>query len=321
MRAGQNPAKFLEERVSEPERITVAIITHIPHLEGYYAGSLDVLKASLNSLNKHTQLPYDLLIFDNASGVETREYLQASFEIGQIQYLILSNENVGKGKAWDFIFAAAPGEIVAYADSDVYFKPKWLRAALNLLETYPNVGMVSCRPMRTYSEGYTATQAWAEQDPESVLERGSYIDWETFREHDSSLGQDEGDVRARYGSTSDLRVEYHGETAFIGAAHWQFVALKKILQEFLPLGIDRPLGDDRKLDNALNQAGYLRLMTPEPLVRHMGNTLPEDLEAIRGERLPGMQDLSPARRLLDLPPIKRILLGIYNRIFRWYFYR
>lgn len=321
MRTGQNPAKFLEERASEPERITVAILTHIPHLEGYYSDSLDVLKASLSSLKKHTLIPYDLLVFDNASGVETQTYLQEIYQAGGIQYLMLSHENIGKGKAWDLIFAAAPGEIIAYSDSDVYFEQKWLQAALSLMESYPNVGMVTCRPMRTYPEGHTATVEWVEREPEAVLEKGNFLDWETFREHDISLGQDEGDVRARYESTSDLRVEYHGEMAFIGAAHWQFVALKKVLQEFLPLGIDRPLGDDRKLDNALNQAGYLRLMTPEPLVRHMGNTLPEGLETMSGNRVPGTRDLSPIRRWLDWPPVKRLLLGIYNRIFRWYFYR
>jgi len=117
-------------------------------------------------------------------------------------------------------------------------------------------------------------------------------------------------------------VTYHGERALIGAAHWQFVAYKSVLQAFLPLGIQRPLGDDRKLDEAINQAGYLRLMTHQPLVRHLGNTLPIDL-ADRG----GISTRSEVRnqalshRLLDSPLIKRLLLGIYNRIFRWYFYR
>jgi glycosyltransferase involved in cell wall biosynthesis len=322
MRSGQNPAKFLEEQASEAERITVAILTYIPYLHGYYADSLEVLKASLGSLREHTELPYDLLVFDNASGAETREFLQANYVAGQIDYLILSKENIGKGKAWDFIFNAGPGEIIAYADQDVAYKPGWLSSAITLLETFPKVGMVTCRPMRTYPEGYSASLAWAEQDPEVLLERGSFIDWETFREHDLGLGQDESEVRARYEGTTDLLVRYHSTQATLGAAHWQFVAYKKVLQSFLPLGIDRPLGDDRKLDDALNQAGYLRLMTTQPLVRHLGNTLPEDLMDDKGRIAAGrVVSTGFARRIIDWSPIRRILLGIYNRIFRWYFYR
>jgi glycosyltransferase involved in cell wall biosynthesis len=322
MRAGQNPAKFLEEQPRKTERITVAILTHIPYLHGYYAESLEVLKASLKSLRNHTELPYDLLIFDNASGIETRELLQTHYETGQIQYLVFSQKNLGKGRAWDVIFSAAPGEIIAYADSDVYFRLGWLQQALVILETFPKVGMVSCRPMRTYPEGFAATLKWAHKDPEAELNKGSYVDWETFREHDVNLGQDEEQVRKRYESSEDIRIDYRGVSAYVGAAHWQFVARKQVLQEFIPLGIERPLGDDRKLDDALNQAGYLRLMTTEPLVRHLGNTLPADLHEGVG-RQPTMVGgpSTPGRRLLDWSPLRRLLLGIYNRIFRWYFYR
>jgi glycosyltransferase involved in cell wall biosynthesis len=321
MRSGQNPAKFLEEQASETERITVAILTHVPYLHGYYAESLEVLKASLKSLREHTELPYDLLVFDNASGVETKGFLQSLYEAGQINYLILSKDNIGKGKAWDFIFSAAPGEIIAYADKDVAFKKGWLKRAVNLLETFPNVGMVTCRPMRTYPEGYSASLAWAEQEPDVLLERGDFIDWEIFREHDVGLGQDEEQVRARYEGTKDIRVQYHSAQAMLGAAHWQFVAYSKVLRSFLPLGIERPLGDDRKLDDALNQSGYLRLMTTQPLVQHLGNTLPEDLMEGTGISSAGeIVRTGFARSMLDWTPIRQILLGIYNRIFRWYFF-
>jgi glycosyltransferase involved in cell wall biosynthesis len=322
MRSGQNPAKFLEEQASETERITVAILTHVPYLHGYYAESLEVLKASLKSLREHTELPYDLLVFDNASGVETKGFLQSLYEAGQINYLILSQENIGKGKAWDFIFNAVPGEIIAYADSDVLFQRGWLRAAIGLLESFPKVGMVTCRPMRTYADGHTATITWAQGDPNAKVTSGTFVDWETFREHDVNLGQDEDKVRERFEHSEDIRIEYRGESAYVGAAHWQFVAYKRTLQQFLPLGIDRPLGDDRKLDDALNKAGYLRLMTTEPLVRHLGNTLPLDLSIdFTGPPTEGGETSTLGRRILGWSPIRNVLLGLYNRIFRWYFYR
>lgn len=322
MRAGQNPAKFQEKQASNPQRITVAILTYIPHLSGYYAQTLNVLKASLDSLAGSTREPFDLLIFDNASGSEANAFLEDRFDAGQIDYLVRSKKNIGKGKAWDFIFGAAPGEIIAYADSDVYYRPGWLREGLMILETFPRVGMVTCRPMRTYMEGHSATLQWVGDDPDADLDTGNFIDWETFREHDISLGQDEREVRRRYESTEDFRVKYRGLSAHAGAAHWQFLAYRRVLGEHLPLEIDRPLGDDRKLDDALNHAGYLRLMTTKPLVQHLGNTLPESLraDAVGLTSVP-VRQATFGRRLLDWSPLRRILLGLYNRIFRWYFYR
>ena len=322
MRAGQNPAKFIEEGSVETARITVAILTHIPYLHGYYDESLEVLKVCLSSLEKNTNVGYDLLIFDNGSGEETRTYLRELHDTGLIDFLFLAKENLGKGRAWDLIFSASPGEIIAYADSDVYFHPGWLRGALEILETYPEVGMVTCRPMRTYEQGHTKTTQWARSEPEAKTSTGSFMDWEIFREHDVNLGQSEEDVRARYESSEDVRISYQGVSAYAGAAHWQFVAYKEVLTKFLPLGIQRPLGDDRKLDDAVNNAGYLRLMTTKPLVRHLGNTLPEDLKRA-GASLDGKQKSGNAldRRILDWPPLRRILLGIYNRIFRWYFHQ
>lgn len=320
MRAGQNPAKFMEKGPIEIERITVAILTHIPYLQGYYEQSLEVLKACLGSLEENTGIGYDLLIFDNASGDETRVYLHGLYDAGVIDYLFLARENLGKGRAWDLIFGSSPGEIIAYADSDVYFNPGWLRSALEILEAYPRVGMVTCRPMRTYEKGHTATLEWARSEPDAEISMGSLIDWNVFREHDVSLGQSEDDVRARYETSEDFLITYQGVEAYAGAAHWQFVAYKDVLNRFIPLGIERPLGDDRKLDDALNRAGYLRLMTPEPLVQHLGNTLPEYLS--EGGTVPTAKRAggrSQGERMLDWPPIRRILLGIYNRIFRLYF--
>ena len=74
MRIGQNPAKGINE-VAKPKRITVAVLNYIPFLSGFYADMLDVLKLTLNSILENSDLPFDLLVFDNASCPEVREYL------------------------------------------------------------------------------------------------------------------------------------------------------------------------------------------------------------------------------------------------------
>jgi cellulose synthase/poly-beta-1,6-N-acetylglucosamine synthase-like glycosyltransferase len=149
MRKGQNPAKFVKE-VAKPERITAAVLNYIPFLSGFYAEALDVLKASLDSMRNEPGLPFDLMVFDNGSCPEVRDYLVAEKEAGRIQYLILSEKNMGKGGAWNVILAGAPGEIIAYADSDILYYPGWLSRSVELLETFPNVGMVT-GPIRSFT--------------------------------------------------------------------------------------------------------------------------------------------------------------------------
>ena len=310
MRLGQNPAKSIDS-VPQPQRITVALVSYIPFLGGYYAQSLEVLKTCLGSLWASTRTPFDLLVFDNASCAEVRDYLQEAHSQGRIQYLVLCDKNVGKGGAWNLIFQAAPGEIIAYADSDVHFRPGWLERSLEILAAFPQAGMVTARPMRTPQTFYTSTLEWARQQADVQLEQGNFLPWETYLEHVLSLGTTEEQAREWFASRQDIRLTRQGVSAHVSAAHFQFIAPKSILSQFVPFEMNRPMGQVRSLDEQMNAAGYLRLTTCEPLVKHLGNRLEE------GKAQDGIR---PAPRLgfLHLPPVKRALLRIYDEIFRLY---
>jgi hypothetical protein len=272
MRVGQNPAKSVDS-VAKPARVTVAIVSYIPFLGGYYAQSLEVLKACLGSLWQNTDLPYDLLVFDNASCLEVRAYLSEEADQGRIQFLLLSDKNIGKGGAWNIIFGGAPGEVIAYADSDIYFFPGWLSAELKILETFPEAGMVTGIPMWSPEEFSTSTIQWAVAHPGACLERGQFLPWEDYWRHLRSLGYDEESSRGYYASHEFTRLTYKGTNYFVGAGHFQFLAPRKALLSALPIPSDRPMGQVRSLDIALNTNGYLRLSTTEWWVQHMGNTL------------------------------------------------
>jgi len=315
MRIGQNPAKF-SKTVAKPERITVAVLNYIPTLNGFYSEMLDVLKVSLDSLREATGLPFDLLIFDNGSCDEVLQYLADEKQAGRIQFLMLSEKNLGKGGAWNIMLAGAPGEIIAYADNDVLYYPGWLAKSIEILETFPNVGMVTSRPFRTDVDLYTGTTAWAEQTPGVQIERGNFIPWENFLEFDLSLGKPEEEIRERYETLQDVRLTYHGIQTIVGASHWQFVARKSVLLQFLPFDMNRPMGQVKQLDSRMNEAGLLRLMPVEPLVMNISNSL-------RGISTPVNQQRGAisGRLILDLPPVKSGLLKFYGKIFRWYFDR
>jgi len=341
MRKGQNPAKFVKD-VAKPERITVALLNYIPFLSGFYAETLDVLKVSLESMRKDAGLPFDLMVFDNGSCPEVRDFLVKEKEEGRIQYLILSEKNMGKGGAWNVMLTGAPGEIIAYTDADVLFSPKWLSRSVEILETFPNVGMVTARPFRTPPEFYESTLKWALDH--ATLEEGQFIPWETFLEFNLSLGQTEEENRKVYAETKDWRITYpstslgldtvgrtptysttssaQGEqsvTAFAGASHWQFTAYKSTLQQFLPFDMDKPMGQVRQLDKRMNDAGLLRLMVSDPLAMNMSNTLGYLRGELGKEKEKRKKKISVARRMLEIGFVKKMLLAVYNKIFNWYY--
>lgn len=322
-RIGINPAR---DRVISyrPARVTVAVLTYIPLLQGYFSTRLETLKLCLASILKHTDVSYDLLVFDNASCPEVKAYLGRMVDAGAVRFLVTASENVGKLDALRIIAGAAPGEVIAYSDDDALFYPGWLSVHLKLLDGYPHVGMVSGSPWRTlFDHAINSNLRLAQTDPEVHLRYGQVIPeaWEI--DYAVSLGRDVTAHLELVRHMQDIVIERRGVKAFAAASHNQFVIPRSVLVE-LTQGkwSGRLMGGMTDFDDAVDDAGYLRLTTAERMVKNIGGVVTPELRTeASGLGLHPDEDMARkprvgiGRALVKWKPVRWLLQGVYNRLF------
>ncbi len=324
MRIGSNPVKVKKPSLNPPQPVTVVIVTYVPYLSGYFQSSLDVLKLSLNSIWENTEEAFDLLVFDNGSCGKVREYLISQNEKNKIQYLILSSKNVGIPGAWNISFKAAPGKYVAFSDYDIYYYPGWLKAHLKIFESFPKVGMVTGTPIRPPIEYSTSTLEWAEEQKDVALSRGVFQSWEDYWTHTKSLGMLKEEAHESYEKGEDILINYRENKAYIGAGHFQFVAYKDELEKVTPFPNTIAMGNERLLDERINDLGLLRLSLTNKFVQHLGNKPDRKLvEKHKDVKIQIKHDesLKVGDRFLKIPIIKKVLMKVYNLIFDIYYNR
>lgn len=278
-RAGTNPMQWISE-VHEPAKITIATIVYIPYLSGYWENSLDVFQICINSILDSVDTTFDLMVFDNGSCAEVQEYLFELNRDGKIQYLILSDDNLGKVGAWNIIFSAAPGEIIVYTDSDVLFSPGWFEHSMKVLEKFPKAGMITAQPARgrpNFIDVNSSTLEESKNDPSIKIREGKLIPANVLEKVRIGLGYSEEHYKKnKVDPHGDIELSRDGETAYISASHFQFLSKKSILEQAIPLKSDKVHGGDAQLDEKINELGYWRLSTKEYLVHHMGNNPPDN---------------------------------------------
>lgn len=273
MRIGTNPAKA-GLPAYQPQTLGIATIVYIPSLEGYFERSLEVLKYTLASLRATATQPFDLLVFDNGSCAEAVEELRSLHAQGWVDWLILSRHNMGKAGAWNWIFSAMPNEILGYTDSDVLFRPGWLEASLEILQAFPQAGMVSAQPnfydvMKGEGKAHLALQNDEQFAFEQYWPAKEIVD-------EYCLGIGASDELATRFHQNPLPGVYHksqGVRAVIGASHMQFIIPRAVARQVVPLPATKGLlhAETKALDYKIDQLGYLHLSTQTPYVFHMGN--------------------------------------------------
>jgi glycosyltransferase involved in cell wall biosynthesis len=327
-RIGINPSRG-QTLDFTPARTTVAVLVYLPHQAGYFQNRLDVTRITLESILANTLEPFDLLVFDNGSSPEMVGYLQSLYANGSIDYLILSKRNIGKLNALKIIFNAAPGEIVAYTDDDVFHLPGWLGAHLEIIDTFPKVGAVTGFYIRQrVAMSSESTIAFANQ-PEIDTQRGLLMPGKWEEEYLINSGRTRELYESEVAGIEDIIVHYQGLEAWVSAHHFQMVCPKAVildvLAEMMPEGwSDRIMGRMVEMDDLMDSKGYLRFCTREQTMRLMGNVVSEEVAALAEDSGLRVQAVDTSKnfnrlmhRLAQVGWIRYLMQGIVNRVYQW----
>ncbi len=319
-RIGINPSRG-QQTDYRPSRLTLAMLTYLPNQAGYFAERMAVTKLSLESLIANTPKPYDLFVFDNGSCPELVDYLRRMRDDGAITYLILSSSNIGKVGALHTLFNAAPGEVIAYTDDDVFFLPNWLDEHMQLLETYPKVGLVTGFYIRSHLR-YATQSIQSFRDQASVeVASGKLLPRELEQHYIDNMGRTWESYQQEVMGLEDIQFTYHGIKSWASAGHHQFVAYRQVLLDALPVWDGQLMGKMIELEEAVDRKGYLRLSTYVTCTRLLGNVISvenaheaerQGLGAQEGKTSQGSSGMG--KGLLRIPLFKRFFQAIYNRL-------
>ena len=322
-RIGMNPARG-KKSAYQPARVTVAVLTYLPHLAGYFQNRLEVTRVCLQSILTNTSTPYDLIVFDNGSCTEAVEMLKQMRLAGQIDFLLLSAQNIGKMGALKMIFSSAPGEVVAYSDDDVFFLPGWLDRHLEVMDTYPDVGVVTGMYIKPHmKEGVNSVLRFCERE-DVYVEKGNLVDRELEQHYIEQTGRTWERYLEEIHGLQDIRLTYKGVQTFASAGHYQMTVRKEVMLKALPDDWSGNLmGQMRDLDVAIDELGLLRLCTTPPTIRLLGNQIDEKSASLIRQydvdvrAVSGIKSASGWKKKLSRHPlVQKVAYFFYERLFK-----
>jgi len=269
MRVGTNPNR--SAGAHQWTDIVLSVVTHLPNTEGYHARRLEVVQLCLESMRAGAGGDYTIIIWDNGSCSELRDWLQYSYKPD----VLIMADNMGKTLARDAIaHMLPPDKILTYSDDDIYYSPNWLQPQIELMNHYPNVSCVTGYPVRT-SFRWGNENTVKRMGKRGKITEGRHIPEEWERDFCVSIGRDYGWHKNYTAADIDILCEYKGVEAYLTSHHCQFITTAGMLSKASKLD-GQAMGDEKPLDIAFDKLGN-RLATTQRLTRHIGNVIDSDL--------------------------------------------
>lgn len=98
--------------------------------------ALEYTQECVNSIHRHTHIPYEIIIVDNGSDDGTTEWFQEE----KNTKLLYQKENLGFPKAVNIGLKASTGNFLCVANNDLIFTPYWAERLIAHLDTADMVG-------------------------------------------------------------------------------------------------------------------------------------------------------------------------------------
>jgi hypothetical protein len=217
--------------------------------------------------------------------------------------------------------------LFAFTDSDVYFYPGWLEAERQVLEAFPEAGMVSGVPApQNFGKFTESTLRKAAADLETTIDTASLIPEEWTRRYAASLGKNDPDAFVeKHGRQGHTKLIRSGVSAWATATHFQFLARTEALRSIVPLPVTKAVGAEWVMDEALDRAGHQRLTVDGYVVHHLGNVPTDEWRQETGEIRNGTatQAVSTAglwkrttRRVARMKPVRQLARAMYRQSFK-----
>jgi len=250
----------------------VIVPVHIPHLEGYFAESRDILARCLESLRLTAEGQVAVTLVADGSCPEVVDDLRAAQAEGWVDQVVLNKPNRGKVDSVVGAARAAFEPLVTISDSDILFRPGWVDAVESLFATYPECGFASLFPSPPGAFHLTSATLLAAMTRRE-LRLASVVDPADLDRFAASI--ERPDLYPPEYRALQLVVERDGVVACVGAPHWVLTLRRDVIRGIPPEPSRRAVGgsETRWLDEPADRLGFWRLSTSRAFAHHMGNVV------------------------------------------------
>ncbi|NMH86347.1 glycosyltransferase family A protein [Flavivirga algicola] len=302
MRIGTNPEK-LQNILEIDSYHRVVIPVYIPNLtEDYFKDALKIFKLCFESLQKTIHSKTRISIINNGCCDEVLNYLTKIYNVHEnVDQLLNSKINLGKVNALYSAIKSNLEPLITITDSDVMFLPEWQQKVENILEAFPESGMVSPVPSSIAYKGEFLYSTIYYALTKGKLQFTNVKHPDGLEKFEKSIG------RQLYNQTHKekyLTVTSKKEKAVLGCGH--FVATFKAdvfnhaPKENCKLKIVGG-SENNYLDKPNDKGGFLRLATHGNYAYHLGNIFEPWME----DKMNEINKETHSNELLNTLPISK----------------
>ncbi|MBE9185078.1 tetratricopeptide repeat protein [Microcoleus sp. LEGE 07076] len=147
--------KFSPVPQSTVERVDIVLCVH---------NAFEDVKECLNSIRRHTKVDYRLLIVDDGSQPETRDFLKSWVQEVSVATLFRNEMARGYTKAANIGLRASKGDYIILLNSDTIVTPGWIEKLIECATSRKNIGIVgplsNCASWQSIPEIFDKNGGW-----------------------------------------------------------------------------------------------------------------------------------------------------------------